>query len=100
MLKRRFKDFKDMSGKVLFVMILLIVTFVSAISVVYVKHYNRKLFVELQQMEKQRDDMEIEWGKLQLEQNTWATHARIERIAKEKLQMITPDTSDVIYIRQ
>lgn len=89
-----------MSGKVLFVMILLIVTFVSAISVVYVKHYNRKLFVELQQMEKQRDDMEVEWGKLQLEQNTWATHARIERIAKEKLQMITPDTSDVIYIRQ
>ena len=89
-----------MNGKVLFVMILLIVTFVSAISVVYVKHYNRKLFVELQQMEKQRDDMEIEWGKLQLEQNTWATHARIERIAKEKLQMITPDTSDVIYIRQ
>ncbi len=89
-----------MSGKVLFIMILLIVTFVSAISVVYVKHYNRKLFVELQQMEKQRDDMEVEWGKLQLEQNTWATHARIERIAKEKLQMITPDTSDVIFIRQ
>ena len=90
-----------MSGRVLFIMILLIVTFVSAISVVYVKHYNRKLFVELQQLEKHRDDMEVEWGKLQLEQNTWATHARIERIAKQKLQMITPDTSsDVIYIRQ
>ena len=89
-----------MSGRVLFIMILLIVTFVSAISVVYIKHYNRKLFVELQQLEKQRDDMEVEWGKLQLEQNTWATHARIERVAKQKLQMITPDTSDVIYIRQ
>ncbi|MCK5648939.1 MAG: cell division protein FtsL [Gammaproteobacteria bacterium] len=90
-----------MSGRVLFIMILLIVTFVSAISVVYVKHYNRKLFVELQQLEKHRDDMEVEWGQLQLEQNTWATHARIERIAKQKLQMITPDTSsDVIYIRQ
>ncbi len=89
-----------MSGKVLSIMILLIVTFVSAISVVYVKHYNRKLFVELQQQEKQRDDMDVEWGKLQIEQNTWATHARIERIAKKKLQMITPDTSDVIYIRQ
>ncbi len=89
-----------MSGKVLFIMILLIITFVSAISVVYMKHYNRKLFVELQKLEKQRDDMDVEWGKLQIEQNTWATHARIERIAKEKLQMITPDTSDVIYIRQ
>ncbi|MCW8930027.1 MAG: cell division protein FtsL [Gammaproteobacteria bacterium] len=89
-----------MSSKVLLIMILLIVTFVSAISVVYVKHYNRKLFVELQQMEKQRDDMEVEWGKLQLEQNTWATHTRIERIAREKLQMITPDTDDVIFIKQ
>ena len=89
-----------MSGKILVIMILLIITFVSAISVVYVKHYNRKLFVEVQQLEKQRDDMEVEWGKLQLEQNTWATHARIERIARERMQMITPATKDVIYIRQ
>lgn len=87
-----------MSGKILLIMILLIITFVSAISVVYVKHYNRKLFVELQQLEKQRDDMEVEWGKLQLEQNTWATHARIERIAREKLQMTTPKSEDIIYI--
>jgi cell division protein FtsL len=89
-----------MSGKIVLIMILLIITFVSAISVVYVKHYNRKLFVEVQQLEKQRDDMDVEWGKLQLEQNTWATHARIERIAREKLQMITPDSKDVIYIKQ
>jgi len=89
-----------MSAKVLFIMILLIATFASAVSVIYVKHYNRKLFVDLQQQEKQRDDMEVEWGKLQLEQNTWATHARIERIAREKLQMITPDNNDIIYIVQ
>jgi len=89
-----------MSGKLLLIMILLIVTFASAISVIYVKHYNRKLFVELQQQERQRDDMDVEWGKLQLEQNTWATHVRIERIAREKLQMITPEYNDVIYIRQ
>ncbi len=89
-----------MSGKVLSIMILLIITFVSAISVVYVKHYNRKLFVELQQLEKYRDEMEVEWGQLQLEQNTWATHARIERIAIEKLQMVTPGSTDIIYIKQ
>lgn len=88
-----------MTGKVFLISVLLIITFVSAISVVYVKHYNRKLFVELQQFEKQRDNMEVEWGKLQLEQNTWATHARIERIAREKLQMITPEAEDIIYLR-
>ncbi len=89
-----------MSSKILLILILLIITFVSAVSVVYVKHYNRKLFVELQQLEKQRDDMEVEWGKLQLEQNTWATHVRIERIAREQMQMITPQNQDVIYIKQ
>ena len=89
-----------MSSKVLIIIVLLIVTFVSAISVVYVKHYNRKLFVELQQLEKQRDSMAVEWGQLQLEQATWATHIRIEPIAREKLDMITPDNNDVIYIRQ
>lgn len=88
-----------MSGKILLILILLIITFVSAISVVYVKHYNRKLFVEVQQLERQRDDMEVEWGKLQLEQSTWATHGRIERIAQEQLQMIMPDARDVIYLK-
>ncbi len=88
-----------MSGKILIILILLIGTFVSAVSVIYVKNYNRTLFVELQHEEKQRDELEVEWGQLQLEQNTWATHTRIERIAREKLQMMTPETGDIIYIR-
>lgn len=85
--------------KSLFLAILLIVVSVSAISVVYVKHYNRTLFVELQQLEKQRDQMEIEWGQFKLEQNTWATHARIDKLAREKLHMRTPDTDDIIYVK-
>ncbi len=88
-----------MSAKFFLLNILLIITFISAISVVYTKHYNRKLFVEVLQLEKQRDDMEIEWGQLQLEQNTWATHSRIESIAKEKLEMFIPDAKDVIYLK-
>ena len=49
-----------MRVKILLLAILLIIVSVSAISVVYVKHYNRKLFVELQQLEKERDRMEVE----------------------------------------
>lgn len=89
----------DKSAKFVLVISLLIVTFISAISVVYTKHYNRKLFVEVQRLEMQRDDMEIEWGQLQLEQNTWATHGRIERIAREKLGMFMPQAKDVIYLK-
>ncbi len=88
-----------MSAKLLLIIILLIITFISAISVVYVKHYKRKLFVEIQQLEQQRDDMDIEWGKLQIEQNTQATYGRIERVAREKLHMVIPAAKDVIYLK-
>ncbi len=89
-----------MSGKMVFILVLLIIAFVSAISVVYVKHYNRKLFVELQKYEQLRDEMGVEWGQLQLEQATWSTHVRMEFVARNKLLMITPKNSDVIYVKQ
>ena len=87
-----------MQIKLLLISILIILTLVSALSVVYVKHYNRTLFVHLQHLEKERDNMQIKWGQLQLEQNTWATHARVDKVAREKLQMTAPDISNIIYI--
>lgn len=88
-----------MRTKIILLMFLLIIVSISAISVVYAKHYNRTLFVEVQQLEKERDKMEVRWGQLQLEQNTWATHARIDKIAREKLQMHSPDTYDILYVK-
>ena len=78
---------------------LLIVVIISALGVVYSKHESRKLFVQLQGLEKERDRMDIEWGKMQLEQSTWATHARIERLARKKLDMTIPDAKNVVIIR-
>jgi len=37
-----------------------------------------------------RDDLEVEWGKLKIEQSTWSTHARVEELAREKMQMLNP----------
>lgn len=71
---------------------------VSSVGVVYIKHVNRALFVELQRLERERDAMEVEWGKLSLEQSTWATHERIEQIAKEQLHLIMPPMDSVILI--
>lgn len=86
--------------KVHLVLVLLFVGVLgSAIAVVYSKHESRKLFVQLQALEKQRDRMEIEWGRMQLEQSTWATHGRIERLARTKLDMTIPTADSVIIIR-
>lgn len=78
--------------------VMLIAVFVSAMAVVYAKHQSRKLFVELQAMKVERDNMEIEWGRLQLEQSTWAAPSRIEGMARKKLDMKIPDSSEVVIV--
>lgn len=72
---------------------------ISGLGVVYAKHESRRLFVQLQQLHKQQDDMNAEWGRLQLEQSTWATHGRIERIAREKLDMHIPGPQEIVIVR-
>jgi cell division protein FtsL len=79
--------------------VLMSLVIASAIAVVYSKHQNRKLFVELQGLKTQRDELEIEWGRLQLEQSTWATHGRIERLARERLQMRMPPAESSVLVR-
>ena len=71
----------------------------SSLGVVYAKHQSRKLFVELDTLKKERDEMNVEWGQLQLEQSTLATHGRIERIAKKRLGMVTPEYKQVLIVR-
>ena len=64
--------------------------FVSALETVVARHEARKLFVEIQSLEKVRDELNEEWSRLLLEQTTWATDVRIETTAKTRLDMITP----------
>lgn len=63
---------------------------VSAVATVYAKHESRKLYSELQVLQRERDQLEMEWGQLQIEQSTWSTHARVERMAREEIGMGEP----------
>jgi cell division protein FtsL len=71
----------------------------SSLGVVYAKQEARSRFNELQQLVKARDDLDIEWGQLQLEQSTWATHGRVERVAREELRMVIPQASDLRIVQ-
>jgi cell division protein FtsL len=71
---------------------------VSAVGVVYSKHEARKLFIELQALQARRDDLGVEWGRLQLEQSTWAAHGRIEEIASERLHMHLPSVGSIVAV--
>ena len=79
--------------------ILMVLVMVSAFGVIYTKHKSRKLFVELQALHKARDDMDIEWGQLQLEQSTLATHSRVEGVAGAKLGMTIPEANQVVILQ-
>ena len=81
----------------LLVVVFAVVCVISAIALVYTKHESRKLFVELESLTHERDELNIEWGQLQIEQSTWATHSRIEQVATEDLSLVRP-TSGEIYV--
>ena len=68
---------------------------ISALASVYAKHQSRKLFVEMQTLVVERDRLEMDWGRLQIEQSTQANHARVENIARERLSMRTPTPDDI-----
>lgn len=76
-------------------LLLMAIAMACAMGVVTSQHKARKLFVDLQQEEAQAKQMEIEWGQLQLEQSTWAMHARIEKIASSQLRMKVPDSAHI-----
>jgi len=79
--------------------LLILAVVVSALTLVWARHQARTSFVELRAMESARDAMEVEWGQLQLEQSAWATHGRIERVAREQLGMRTPAAREVVIVR-
>jgi cell division protein FtsL len=85
-------------GRVVFVLLVGAVLG-SALGVVYAKHQTRKLFVELHTLQKARDELQIDWGRLQLEQATWATHGRVERIAQQRLKMKLPPPDAVVIVK-
>jgi cell division protein FtsL len=83
----------------LLTVVLALLLFGGSLGVVFSTHQARRLFVELQGLQKVRDELNIQWGRLQLEQSTWATHGRIETIANNQLDMLIPPPGAVVIVR-
>ncbi|MBM4198218.1 MAG: cell division protein FtsL [Gammaproteobacteria bacterium] len=75
--------------------ILWLAVLASAAGAIFVKHRARELFVELERVNRERDQLEIEWGQLQLEQSAWSTHAFVEHVAATNLGMRTPPPKQI-----
>lgn len=79
-------------------LLLIALVLCSALGAVAAQHKARKLFQDLEREQERSRQLDVEWGQLQLEQSTWAAHARIEKIARERLHMRPPAAGQVIAV--
>lgn len=79
---------------------LLCLVLISALGVVWTRHESRVLFVQLTSLQNQRDDLNVEYGRLELEQATWAEPRRIDQEARAKLGMVTPAPAEIQLVRR
>jgi cell division protein FtsL len=78
---------------------LIVANIATALAVVHSRHRHRQLFVQVSRLEKARDELNIDFGRLQLEQATWAEANRIDQVARDRLGMKFPEGSEIVVIR-
>jgi cell division protein FtsL len=79
---------------------LLFAVLVSALSVIYAANTTRSLNAAIQQSLTERQQLHIQWGQLLLEKSTWIMQARVQNIAEDKLDMVTPNSKSVVVIHE
>ena len=70
----------------------------SGVWIVEAEHQSRQLFMEAEQLRREADQLQIDWGRLQIEQGTYATHSRIESLARERLLLDSPEPEQIIVV--
>ena len=80
--------------------LLILANVATALLVVRDRHEHRQGFVALNRLEKARDELNIEFGRLQLEQATWAESNRVDQVARMRLGMVFPRTEDIVVLRR
>jgi cell division protein FtsL len=88
-----------MSLRAFLLLLLLGLVASSAVAVVLSRHHHRAGFIELSRLEKERDELNIEFGRLQIEQATWSEPNRIEQVAVTKLGMKFPEGAEVVVVQ-
>ena len=80
------------------ILVMMLLVLFSAVAVVVTKHAGRSEFVVMQQLEHQRDKLNEEWGRLLLEESTWASPGRVEEQARNKLNMLMPTADNTVMV--
>lgn len=73
---------------------------ISAFTLIVMSHEQRQLYAELEKLEQRRDELDVEWRQLRIEQRVMAEHSRLEQLANEKLGMRNLDLKSERIVRQ
>lgn len=79
---------------------LLLSVVASGLSVVYAKYLSRIYFFQLEALRVEREELNVDWRRLQLEEGAVATHSQVERKANEELEMRLPNVDEVVVLRR
>jgi cell division protein FtsL len=79
--------------------VLVVASVASALVIVLARQRHRQLFQQVSKLERARDDLNIEFGRLQLEQATWGESNRIDQVARDRLGMKFPEGNEIVVIR-
>jgi len=72
----------------------------SGVAVVYARQEHRQAYVQLNRLQRERDEINIEFSRMQLEQATWAETNRIEQVATQRIGMVFPQAAELVVIKQ
>ncbi|MGE8564087.1 MULTISPECIES: cell division protein FtsL [Acinetobacter] len=84
--------------KIISYIILLVLVFVSAIMVVFQVFEYRHDYRELSAFNREKDDLNAEWGRLLIEQQTFGATAQIGTRAVTQLRMYSPPVAQTVVI--
>lgn len=82
------------------ILLLAVSVFVSGFAVIYAKDWQRRLYIQTQNVTAQSNQLQTEWGKLLLEQSTLSMQARVETIATNKLNMVVPTAKQIVMVQE
>ena len=88
-----------MSLRHFLLLVLSVAVIASAIGVVWSRHQHRQAYIALSTLENERDELNIEFGRLQLEQATWSEANRIEQVAGARIGMRFPTDEDIVVLQ-
>jgi cell division protein FtsL len=71
---------------------------ISGVWAIKTKHQARQLFVELESLNRERDRLQVDWGRWQLEESALGNHSLVESLARDRLSMARPQPEQIIVV--